>query len=113
MTDMFPDITPFDDEGVSGWIKRNAADLVHWCTILAAIGFVVWTAVVLAIGFFGGGAAESANMAAESAKSAQTVARQEPPWWWTALLDGIKTITPLALPFITNYARKKFNADEE
>lgn len=124
LDDFFPGIDlRWDDKGASGWIKRNAADLLHWCTILGAIGFVTWTAVVLGLGFFFGASDPGAvqpeavpdtlGYEPYSAGEAPGVEQEGPPWWWTAFLDTIKAVTPLALPFVTNYARKKFRIEDE
>lgn len=106
MSDFFPGIDlRWDDDGISGWIKRNAADLIHWCTILAVVAFVAWSAAAVAVKMLAQ-APETAQQAAQQAASKQ------PPWWWDAALDVVKAITPLALPFLTNYARKIFKEDE-
>lgn len=109
LDDFFPGIDlRWDDNGVSGWIKRNAADLVHWCVILAAVAFVAWTVFELF-----SAAAPQPQAVPQSAAPETAVRRQQPPWWYDALLDAIKTITPIVLPFISNFARKKFKTEND
>lgn len=109
LDDFFPGIDlRWDDNGVSGWIKRNAADLVHWCVILAVVVFVTWTVFELF-----SVATPQPEAVPQSAAPETAGQRQQPPWWYNALLDAIKTITPIVLPFISNFARKKFKTEDD
>jgi len=118
LDDFFPGIDlRWDDNGVSGWIKRNAADLVHWCVIVVVSAFVAWTVFELFYGVPPQPQPEAVPQSVPDTYGFQprsgAAARQQPPWWYNALLDAIKTITPIVLPFISNFARKKFKTEDD
>lgn len=109
MKDMFPRPTFEEGEKWLQFLKRNSADIAHLCVVIATAAIVLWVAWSM---LFASPAPEPATVP-ESVKGAEAAARQQPPWWWDALLNAVKALTPIALPFISNYARKKLKNDDD